>query len=113
MVWPPEARLPHDRSVSCFLRERPITRFVYWASHGVPMVSFAFSPYMDVARLAGLDYLLADSHEEAARLLGRLLESPELRVSTSRKLLDLARLFSTEYVAEVYGRKLAKIAGVV
>lgn len=107
VIWPPH---DPDEGMEFTLFERPITRFAYWLSHGVPTIYFPYESYEEIVRL-GVPYpLRAENVEQVLQLVRMLIASPDLRVALSKIGLAASRVFTPAHNALVYERMLCNHA---
>jgi hypothetical protein len=86
---------------------KPTSRLAYFASLGIPLVTYPFASYIDILVEFGYP-LVAETLEEVAVMLDKLLASPQLRQEASEKLLEIAKFLSVDELAEQYEQALCQ-----
>mmetsp|Transcript_5378 Transcript_5378/g.17017 ORF Transcript_5378/g.17017 Transcript_5378/m.17017 type:complete len:490 (+) Transcript_5378:352-1821(+) len=80
---------------------KPITRFVYWLSHGIPTIVFPTESYLEVGSRYNYP-LFANNTDTVLEWLEILTLNSELRKNISSSGLEIAREFSLPRVVQKY-----------
>jgi len=100
VVWPADRYRIIEKPTTT---ERPLTRFIFWLSHGVPTIAYNYTAYREVIndhdyRLIGdsAPSLVVDSIDELEHSAKLIMASAEARVRLRAKGLQIARRFTID-----------------
>ncbi|KAK3282849.1 hypothetical protein CYMTET_9434 [Cymbomonas tetramitiformis] len=80
---------------------KPVTRLVYWWSHGIPTIFYPTQSYAEISLALGYP-LAARTTEEVLQWMEKLVESSEFRQTVSKIGIEGAKLFGMEGSAGQY-----------
>lgn len=80
---------------------KPVTRLVYWWSHGIPTIFYPTQSYAEISLALGYP-LAARTTEEVLQWMEKLVESSEFRKTVSKIGIEGAKLFGMEGSAGQY-----------
>jgi glycosyltransferase involved in cell wall biosynthesis len=112
IVWPADRLRTREKPTTV---DRPLTRFVYWLSHGVPTIAFNYTAYREVAEKHSYSIneensppLVVDTIEELERSAKVIMASSEARLRLRAKGLRIAR----SYTIDATSTRLLKILNI-
>ena len=94
IIWPKD----YSNSEIYF---KPISRFMYWLSHGIPTIVYPTQSYIEVCKEFGYP-LIAENTEEVLKWLEVLVTNTSFRSKMSRLSVEMAEKFSLQKQVQKY-----------
>ena len=101
IVWPKD----YSNSEVYF---KPITRFIYWLSHGIPTIIYPTQSYVEIAEEFGYP-LIAENTEEVLEWLEVLVSNRSFRTQVSRLGIGIAQKYSLKAQVQKYSDTFCKL----